>query len=67
MSKSIRLNPSWAACGRILLEVVKHGDSEQARADAEAEIIRALKGYDAMLEKHTDYFEPVEIDNSDAA
>lgn len=65
--KVIRLNPSWSACGRMLLEVVEHGDSQKARDDAKAEIIRALNGYDAMLKKHTDYFDAVESEVADTA
>jgi hypothetical protein len=63
----IKCNPSWAACGRMLLEVVENGDSEAARQGAKDEIIRALKGYDAMLEKHTDYFEQTESEVPDVA
>jgi hypothetical protein len=44
----------------MLLEVVKHGDTEQAREDAANEILRGMQGYDAMLLKHTDYFENTE-------
>lgn len=61
MSKSIILNPSWKACGRMLLEVVENGDTPEARQGAKDEILRALGGYDAMLEKHTDYFEAKEV------
>lgn len=67
MSKSIRMNPSWAWAGSVLLEVVENGDSEQARRDAKDEILKALKGYDAMLAKHTDYFDEVEIETPDIA
>ncbi len=67
MSKSIRMNPSWAWAGSVLLEVVENGDSEQARADAKDEILKALRGYDAMLKKHTDYFDEIEIETADTA
>jgi hypothetical protein len=59
--KTVILNPSWQACGRMLLEVVEHGDTQQARDDAKAEILKGLGGYDAMLAKHTDYFEEKEV------
>lgn len=65
--KAIRMNPSWAWAGSVLLEVVENGDNQQARDDAKAEIMKALRGYDAMLEKHTDYFEEKEIEVSDDA
>ena len=67
MSKSIRCNPTWAWAGSVLLEVVENGDNQAARDDAKAEIMKALKGYDAMLKKHTDYFDEVEIDNAEPA
>jgi hypothetical protein len=41
----------------MLLEVVKYGDTPEAKDDAANEILRALSGYDAMLAKHTDYFD----------
>ena len=63
--KTIKCNPSWAWAGSVLLEVVENGDTEQVRADAKAQILKALKGYDAMLEKHTDYFEPTEMETCD--
>ena len=47
--KTIKCNPSWTACTRMLLEVVKHGDSEQARENAANEILRGMGGYDALL------------------
>lgn len=65
MAKAIRLNPSWKACGRMLLEVVENGDTPEARQGAKDEILRALGGYDAMLAKHTDYFEEKEIEVED--
>ena len=65
--KAIRMNPSWAWAGSVLLEVVENGDNQQARDDAKAEIMKALRGYDAMLEKHTDYFEEKEIEVADDA
>ncbi len=60
--KTVKCNPSWTACTRMLLEVVKHGDSEEARETAANEILRGMAGYDAMLKKHTDYFEATEIE-----
>ena len=57
MPNTIRLNPSWSAAGRILLECVKYGETPEAKDNAAEEIMRALAGYDAMLEKHTDYFD----------
>ncbi len=63
--KVIRLNPSWAAAGRMLLEVVKHGDTPEAKDNAAEEIMRALRGYDVMLKKHTDYFDAVESEVAD--
>ncbi len=63
--KVIKMNPSWAACGRMLLEVVENGDSQQARDGAKEEIIRALRGYDGMLLKHTDYFDNTESEVAD--
>jgi hypothetical protein len=62
MSTAIKCNPTWTWAGSVLLEVVENGDSQQARDDAKAEILKALKGYDAMLAKHTDYFENTEIE-----
>ncbi len=64
--KVIKLNPSWAAAGRMLLEVVKHGDTPEAKDNAADEIMRALRGYDGMLAKHTDYFDAVESEVADA-
>ncbi len=63
--KTIKCNPSWTACTRMLLEVVKHGDTEQARENAADEILRGMTGYDAMLAKHTDYFEMTESEVCD--
>ena len=60
--KTVILNPSWEACGRMLLEVVKHGDSDAAKEGACDEILKGLRGYDAMLAKHTDYFEEREVE-----
>jgi len=57
MSKVIKCNPSWEASARILLEVVKHGDTPEAKDNAANEIIRGMRGYDGMLRKHTDYFD----------
>ena len=65
--KAIRMNPSWAWAGSVLLEVVENGDTQEARDGAKAEIMKALKGYDGMLEKHTDYFEEKEIEVPDDA
>lgn len=62
MSKSVRCNPTWTWAASVLLEVVENGDSEQARRDAKDEILKAMRGYDAMLKKHTNYFDEVEID-----
>lgn len=63
--KVIKMNPSWEAVGRMLLEVVKYGDTPEAKDDAAKEILRALKGYDGMLRKHTDYFEETESEVAD--
>lgn len=60
--KAIRMNPSWQWAGRVLLEVVENGDTQEARDNAKAEIMKALGGYDAMLKKHTDYFDEVEVE-----
>ncbi len=57
MPRVIKMNPSWTAAGRILLECVKYGETPEAKDNAAEEILRALAGYDAMLAKHTDYFE----------
>ncbi len=57
MSTTVKCNPTWTGAGRMLLEVVKHGDTPQAKDDEANEILRALSGYDAMLKKHTDYFD----------
>lgn len=65
MSKSIRMNPSWAWAGSVLLEVVESGDTQEARDGAKEEIMKALRGYDGMLRKHTDYFEEKEIETCD--
>jgi hypothetical protein len=51
----------------VLLEVVENGDSQEARDNAKAEILKALRGYDAMLKKHTDYFDATEIEVPDVA
>ena len=61
MSKSIICNPTWTWAASILLEVVEHGDSQEARDNAKAEILKAMRGYDSLLEKHTDYFEEKEV------
>lgn len=65
MAKAIRMNPSWEWAGKCLLECVENGDSAEARNDAKAEILKALRGYDAMLREHTDYFEEVEVEVTD--
>ena len=65
MSTAVKCNPTWSWAGSVLLEVVEHGDSQQARDDAKAEIMKALRGYDGMLKKHTDYFEATEIETCD--
>lgn len=57
MSRVVKCNPTWSWAGSVLLEVVEHGDSQEARDNAKAEILKALGGYDAMLKKHTDYFD----------
>ncbi len=57
MPKTIKCNPSWEGSAQILLHVVEHGNTEQARRDAKEEILRAMRGYDAMLAEHTDYFD----------
>jgi len=56
-AKTIKCNPSWEASARLLLEVVKHGDTPEAKDSAAEEIIRGMRGYDAMLRKHTNYFD----------
>jgi len=61
MPKTIRLNPSWEWAASVLLEVVEHGTTD-AKAEAKAEIMKMAKGYDGMLRKHTDYFEPKEVE-----
>ena len=58
--KVIKCNPSWTACTRMLLEVVKYGDTPEAKDAAADEILRGMTGYDGMLEKYTDYFEQTE-------
>ena len=63
--KVIKCNPSWTAAGRMLLEVVKYGDTPEAKDNAANEILRALGGFDAMLLKHTDYFEQTESEVPD--
>jgi len=45
----------------MLLEVVKYGDTPEAKDNAANEILRGMQGYDAMLKKHTDYFEQTEV------
>lgn len=55
--KTVKCNPTWTWAGSVLLEVVENGDSQEARDNAKAEILKALGGYDAMLKKHTDYFD----------
>lgn len=56
MAKTIKCNPSWEASARLLLEVVKYGDTPEAKDNAANEIIRGMRGYDGLLRKHTDYF-----------
>lgn len=56
MPRTIKCNPSWEASARILLMVITSSDSETARLDAQEELLRGMRGYDAMLRKHTDYF-----------
>jgi len=51
----------------MLLEVVKHGDSDEAKQGACDEILKGLRGYDAMLAKHTDYFEEKEVERDHGA
>ena len=63
--KVIKCNPTWAWAGSVLLEVVENGDIQQARDNAKAEIMKALRGYDGMLKKHTDYFDEVESEVQD--
>lgn len=63
MSKSVICNPTWTWAASVLLEVVENGDSPEARANAKQEILKAMRGYDSMLEKHTDYFEEKEVCN----
>jgi len=55
--KTIRCNPTWEASARILLTVIANSTSDAMRIDAEKELLRGMRGYDAMLAKHTDYFE----------
>jgi hypothetical protein len=59
MPKTIRCNPTWEWAVSVLLEVVEHG-TDEAKAEAKAEIKKAARGYDHLLRKHTDYFEPKE-------
>jgi hypothetical protein len=54
--KTIRCNPTWEASARILLAVITGSNSAVMRADAQEELLRGMRGYDAMLAKHTDYF-----------
>lgn len=63
MSKAIRCNPTWTWAASVLLEVVENGDNAEARREAKDEILKAMRGYDAMLEKHTDYFDDVEVES----
>lgn len=55
--KTIKCNPTWEASARILLLAVVNSTSDAVRIDAEKEILRGMRGYDAMLAKHTDYFD----------
>ena len=57
MPKTIKCNPTWEASARILLAVITGSNSEAMRRDAEEELLRGMRGYDAMLAKHTDYFD----------
>lgn len=60
MSKTLKCNPTWEWAGTVLIETIKAceraGNAEGAQ-DAADEITRALRGYDAMLAKHTNYFD----------
>jgi hypothetical protein len=59
-TKTIRLNPSWEWAARVFVEALEHGD-EPAQREAKREIIKMAKGFDELLRKHTDYFEPKEV------
>ncbi len=63
MPKAIILNPSWEAIGRIHLEaLMSPHNRDDFKQTAHDEIIRGLRGYDALLRAHTDYFEPKEVE-----
>ena len=63
--KTIKLNPSWAWAGEILIDSCIHGTDETVKQHAKQELMRALRGYDRLLKEHTDYFDMVEIDDED--
>jgi len=67
MSTVIKCNPTWTWAASVLLEVVENGDSQEARDNAKAEILKAMRGYDSMLKKHTDYFDNTESEVPDIA
>lgn len=48
---SINITPSWVSSARILLEVVKHGDSAEAKRMAEAEIMEMAKKLDGAIDR----------------
>lgn len=62
MPKAIKCNPTWEWAVSVLLEVVEHG-TEEAKAEAKEEIKRGARGYDHLLRKHTNYFEPTEVED----
>ena len=47
--KTITLTPSWVFTARILVECIKHGVSESAKAEAEAELMRMAKLLDLKV------------------
>ena len=59
--KTIRLNPTWEWATSVLLEVVEHGEPD-AKREAKAEIMKMAKQHDKLLKRHTDYFEPKEVE-----
>jgi hypothetical protein len=60
--KTIRLNPTWEWAAGILLAVVEHGETPEARAEAKYELMKLARNHDELLRKHTDYFEPKEVE-----
>jgi hypothetical protein len=45
---------TWEFAARICIECLKHGDSEEAKADAEKELIRMAKILDKHIERDKD-------------